>query len=65
MTEPPLRIRAATGADAAQICRIYNQGIQDRVATLETESGLPRSAPRGSGRADRVTPSWSPRATTV
>jgi phosphinothricin acetyltransferase len=24
-------------ADAATICRIYNEGIQDRVATLETE----------------------------
>jgi phosphinothricin acetyltransferase len=30
-------IRDATAADAAAICRIYNQGIQDRVATLETE----------------------------
>lgn len=29
--------RDATTADAAAICRIYNQGIQDRVATLETE----------------------------
>ena len=41
MTGPPLRIRAATGADAAAICRIYNQGIQDRVATLETEERTP------------------------
>jgi phosphinothricin acetyltransferase len=30
-------IREATAADAAAICRIYNQGIQDRVATLEIE----------------------------
>lgn len=30
------RIRPATAADAAAICRIYNQGIEDRVATLET-----------------------------
>ncbi|HEY7140675.1 MAG TPA: arsinothricin resistance N-acetyltransferase ArsN1 family A [Methylomirabilota bacterium] len=38
---PTLRLRAATGADAATICRIYNQGIQDRVATLETEERTP------------------------
>ncbi len=32
--------RAATVADAAAIARIYNQGIEDRVATFETR---PRS----------------------
>ena len=31
------RVRLATAADAEAICRIYNQGIDDRVATLETE----------------------------
>ena len=31
------RIRPATEADAAAICLIYNQGIEDRLATLETE----------------------------
>ena len=31
------RPRAATEADAARIADIYNQGIQDRVATFETE----------------------------
>src|SRR5262245_59950997 len=36
-----MTIRAATAADAAAICRIYNQGIQDRVATLETEERSP------------------------
>jgi L-amino acid N-acyltransferase YncA len=36
-----LRIRAATAEDAAAICRIYNQGIADRVATLETELRRP------------------------
>jgi phosphinothricin acetyltransferase len=41
VTAPPLRVREATGADAAAICRIYNQGIQDRVATLETEERTP------------------------
>ena len=36
-----MTIRDATAADAAAICRIYNQGIQDRVATLETEERTP------------------------
>jgi L-amino acid N-acyltransferase YncA len=31
------RVRLAQEADAEAICRIYNQGIEDRVATLETE----------------------------
>jgi len=34
-------IRDATTEDAAAICGIYNQGIQDRVATLETEERTP------------------------
>ncbi len=34
-------IRAATEADAATICHIYNQGIEDRIATLETELRTP------------------------
>jgi len=37
----PYRIRLATPDDAAAICRIYNQGIEDRVATLETELRTP------------------------
>lgn len=35
-TGPAYRVRQATAGDAAAICRIYNQGIEDRVATLET-----------------------------
>lgn len=35
--EAGVRIREATGGDAASIAWIYNQGIEDRVATLETE----------------------------
>jgi L-amino acid N-acyltransferase YncA len=35
------RIRPATRADAEAICRIYNQGIEDRLATLETELRTP------------------------
>jgi L-amino acid N-acyltransferase YncA len=41
VTGAPLRLRAATPADAAVICEIYNQGIRDRVATLETEERTP------------------------
>jgi L-amino acid N-acyltransferase YncA len=32
-----LRVRPATPADAAAVARIHNQGIEDRVATFETE----------------------------
>ena len=39
MTE--YRVRAAVEADAAAICAIYNQGIEDRLATLETELRTP------------------------
>ncbi|HUO65157.1 MAG TPA: arsinothricin resistance N-acetyltransferase ArsN1 family A [Terriglobales bacterium] len=33
----PITVRFASLDDAAAICAIYNQGIVDRVATLETE----------------------------
>ncbi len=36
-TATSLSIRLATDADVAAITRIYNEGIVDRVATLETE----------------------------
>jgi len=39
--EGEVQIRDATVADAAAIARIYNQGIEDRVATLETEIRSP------------------------
>jgi L-amino acid N-acyltransferase YncA len=32
-----MRLRAAGPDDAAAICRIYNEGIEDRLATFETE----------------------------
>jgi L-amino acid N-acyltransferase YncA len=35
------RVRPATLADAEAICLIYNQGIEDRLATLETELRTP------------------------
>ena len=38
--EQQMQIRAATREDAAAIAHIYNQGIEDRAATLET---LPRT----------------------
>ncbi|HYB69217.1 MAG TPA: arsinothricin resistance N-acetyltransferase ArsN1 family A [Candidatus Bathyarchaeia archaeon] len=34
-------IRPATPDDAAVICTIYNQGIEDRIATLETQLRTP------------------------
>ena len=34
---PVYHVRPATVEDAAVICEIYNQGIEDRLATLETE----------------------------
>ncbi len=40
--EAGMRIREATAGDAAAIARIYNQGIEDRVATLETELRTPQ-----------------------
>jgi len=33
----PFSVRRAEEADLAAILRIYNQGIADRIATLETE----------------------------
>ena len=36
-----MQTRAATPADAGAIARVYNQGIEDRVATLETELRTP------------------------
>ncbi len=37
MPRGELRTRLATTADAAAIARIYNQGIEERIATFETE----------------------------
>ena len=46
-----LSIRPATVDDANAICLIYNQGIEDRVATLETELRTPEE--RGQWLAAR------------
>ncbi len=40
------RVRPAAAADAEAICRIYNQGIEDRIATLETEQRTPEERRR-------------------
>jgi L-amino acid N-acyltransferase YncA len=46
MTETTLShevtIRPATAADVLEITRIYNEGIRDRLATLETEERTPQ-----------------------
>ena len=48
------RVRLATAADAEAIARIYNQGIEDRVATLETELRTPEERRRWlAGRSPR------------
>ena len=41
MPSHDIRIRRAQAEDAAAIAAIYNQGIRDRVATLETEERTP------------------------
>ncbi len=50
-SEAPLRVRDAVAADAGAICVIYNQGIEDRVATLETTARTPQE--RGEWLAAR------------
>ncbi len=46
MPAEDLTIRNATSGDAAAIATIYNQGIIDRVATLETEERTPEERAR-------------------
>ena len=41
-----IAIRAARESDAEAICGIYNQGIEDRIATLETELRTPEERRR-------------------
>jgi L-amino acid N-acyltransferase YncA len=38
MSDLPVRIRSAHDGDMTAIARIYNQGIEDRIATLETDT---------------------------
>jgi L-amino acid N-acyltransferase YncA len=51
-TNASYRVRLATAADAEAICRIYNQGIEDRVATLETELRTPEERRRWLAERD-------------
>ena len=37
----PYTLRPAVESDATAICEIYNQGIEDRLATLESETRTP------------------------
>jgi len=48
-----ITLRRATRADAGAIARIYNQGIEDRIATFETR---PRTAEDVAGWFDGVHP---------
>lgn len=41
MRAAPVTTRLAHTADAAEIARIYNQGIEERIATFETEPRTP------------------------
>jgi L-amino acid N-acyltransferase YncA len=43
---PPLSIRRAGSADAERVAEIFNQGVEDRVATLETNPADPGDAAR-------------------
>jgi phosphinothricin acetyltransferase len=55
-------VRLATPEDADAICRIYNQGIEDRVATLETELRTPderREWLRGKSPRHPVIVAWT------
>ena len=41
MSSQGLTVRTAERADAEAVCEIYNQGIEDRIATFETEPRAP------------------------
>jgi phosphinothricin acetyltransferase len=53
-----LNIRPAALADAAVICTIYNQGIEDRLATLETELRTPAERGEWLGARDPRHPAF-------
>ena len=54
------RLRLASEPDAEAICRVYNQGIEDRVATLETELRTPDERRQWLASRTNATPSSSP-----
>jgi len=50
----PVQTRLATAADAAAIAAIYNEGIEDRIATFETEPRtIERIAAQLADKGDR------------
>ena len=50
-----IRIRAAREEDSPALCTIYNQGIEDRLATLETDLRTPRERAQWlAGRSERT-----------
>jgi phosphinothricin acetyltransferase len=55
-----MHARAATPEDAADMARIYNQGIADRTATFETQ---PRTA--GGWSPHSVSARWASTKNTV
>jgi L-amino acid N-acyltransferase YncA len=47
-------VRPATGSDAEAIARIYNQGIEERSSTFETEPRTPADVASWLASADRL-----------
>jgi L-amino acid N-acyltransferase YncA len=47
---PELSIRPAGPSDAVTVAEIFNQGVEDRVATFETEPATPEDATRWIAR---------------
>jgi phosphinothricin acetyltransferase len=41
VSAPPVTVRPAAPGDAAAVARIYNEGIEDRIATFETRLRTP------------------------
>lgn len=62
-----MTVRAAESSDTAAIARIYNEGIEDRLATFETEprtaedivSWLEEALPLVVVESDRVVVAWA------
>jgi phosphinothricin acetyltransferase len=59
-----ISIRAAQPADAARVAEIFNQSIEDRVATFETRTATPEDAARWIGDDVVIVAEASPAAAT-
>jgi hypothetical protein len=53
-------LRPARAGDAEAVCLIYNQGIEDRVATLETEPRTPEERREWMAARGPRQPVWAP-----